>query len=42
MRCLKRRLSNVVYQQMVNDANAARVTRGSESSIQRGRLNPDS
>ncbi|MET8311920.1 hypothetical protein [Micromonospora sp. NPDC005173] len=40
MRCLKRRLSDVVYKQMIKDATAARTgpgrTRGGDSSIQRG------
>jgi transposase len=30
MRCLKRRLSNVVYQQMVNDAKKARTGPGGQ------------
>ena len=45
MRALKRRLSDVVYKQMVSDAKRAEDgpgrTRGSDSAIQRGRPNPD-
>ena len=47
MRALKRRLSDVVYQQMVHDAKRAigdgpGRTHGGDSAIQRGRPNPDS
>jgi transposase len=44
MRCLKRRLSDVVHRQMLNDAKTAGTglgrTPGSVSTIQRGRPNP--
>ena len=46
LRALKRRLSDVVYQQMVADAKRAQDgpgrTHGSDSAIQRGRPNPHS
>jgi hypothetical protein len=45
LRALKRRLSDVVYKHMTNDAKAARTGRGrtpgSDSSIQRGQHNPE-
>ena len=44
MRALKRRLSDVVYRQMVHDAKRRRDgpgrTRGGDSAIQRGRPEP--
>ena len=47
LRCLKRRLSDVVYRQLVADADATRSPRGGpgralrgDSTIQRGRLTP--
>jgi transposase len=44
IRALKRRLSDVVYRRMVNDAkgqDGSGRTRGCDSSIQRGQPNPD-
>ena len=45
MRALKRRLSDVVYRQMVSRRQASQDgpgrTRGGDSAIQRGRPNPD-
>jgi transposase len=45
LRCLKRRLSDVVYRQLIRDASITRRggpggTRGGDSNVQRGRLTP--